>query len=158
MSSKTAAQDSKLGGPSWLAEELETVVHELAHFERPSASEGERRAAEWIAGHIRRLGHSATVEIERAHGGYWWPLGLLNGGVALAGLAAGRSRSRWARVALAGLGGSAAAAIWDEVSGGRLWFRRAALPHRDTFNGGAEAGDSDATETLVGGEQHDAPP
>ena len=27
------------------------------------------------------------MEVERAHGGYWWPLGLLNVGAALAGLA-----------------------------------------------------------------------
>src|SRR5271154_3074363 len=104
MASKTAEHDSKHTGPSWLAQELETGVHELAGVERPSASEGERRAAEWIASHLRQLGQPATVEVERAHGGYWWPLGLLNGGVALAGLAAGRSRSRWARLALAGLG------------------------------------------------------
>lgn len=132
------------------------MVHELASFERPSASEGERRGAEWIAARIRQLGHPATVEIERAHGGYWWPLGLLNGGVALAGLATRRSRSRWTRLLAAGLSVGAAAAIWDEVGGGRLWFRRAVLPHRDTFNVVAEAGDPDGAETVVVVAHHDA--
>ncbi len=88
----TARTDSgsRLDAHAWLAEELETVVRTLARYERPSASEGERRAAEWIAARMRQHGHRATVEVERAHGGYWWPLGLLNGGSALAGLAARR--------------------------------------------------------------------
>ena len=132
------------------------MVHELASFERPSASEGERRAAEWVAAHMRKLGHPARVEVERAHGGYWWPLGLLNGGVALAGLAASRSRSRRMRGLATSVGVGAAAAIWDEVGGGRLWFRRAVLPHRDTFNVVAEAGDPDGAETVVVVAHHDA--
>jgi len=140
----------------WLAEELRTVVEELAAYERPSASEGERRAAEWIAERLRTQGHEATVEVERAHGGFWWPLGLLNAGVTLAGLAALRRRSRRGRLLTAALGAGAAAAIWDELGGGRLWFRRAALPHRDTFNVVAQAGDPDADETVVVVSHHDA--
>src|SRR5271156_5070880 len=156
MNSNAAENGAVLEGPSWLAQELAEVVHELAGYERPSASEGERRAADWIAGPLRQMGLPATVEVERAHGGYWWPLGLLNGGVALAGLGARRSRRRWTRLVAAGFGAGAAAAIWDEVGGGRLWFRRAALPHRDTFNVVAEAGDPDGAETLVVVAHHDA--
>jgi acetylornithine deacetylase/succinyl-diaminopimelate desuccinylase-like protein len=153
---RTTGNGSALAGPSWLEQELNTVVHELAGFARPSASEGERRAADWIAARMAKFGHNPTVEVERAHGGYWWPLGVLNGGVALAGLAAHRSRSRWTRLLAAGLGAGAAAAIWDDVSGGRLWFRRAALPHRDTFNVVAEAGDPDGAETVLVVAHHDA--
>jgi hypothetical protein len=131
-------------------------VRELAGYERPSASEGERRAAEWIAARMRVHGHDARVEVERAHGGFWWPLGLLNGSVALAGLAARRSRSRRTRILAGALGVGAAAAIWDELGGGRLWFRRAALPHRDTFNVLAEAGEPGAAETVVVVAHHDA--
>jgi hypothetical protein len=156
MASRAAGNGSTLAGPSWLERELSTVVHELAGFARPSASDGERRAADWIATRMAQFGHAATVEIEHAHGGYWWPLGLLNGGVALAGLAARRSRSRWMRLLAAGLGAGAAAAIWDEVGGGRLWFRRAALPHRETFNVVAEAGDPDGAETVLVVAHHDA--
>src|ERR1039458_1261219 len=148
------ADGSMLTRPSWLTGEMETVVHELAGFERPSASQGERRAAEWLATHMRELGHPATVEAERAHGGYWWPLGLLNAGAALAGL--GARGWRWTRLLAAGLGVASAAAIWDDVGGGRLWFRRAALPHRDTFNMVAEAGDPDGVETVVVVAHHDA--
>jgi hypothetical protein len=156
MASTTTESDSGFAAPAWLAQEMDAVVHELAGFERSSASEGERQAAEWLAAHMRRLGHPARVEVERAHGGYWWPLGLLNGCVAVAGLAAQRSRSRWARVLAAGLGIGAATAIWDEVGGGRLWFRRAVLPHRDTFNVVAEAGDSDGDQTVLVVAHHDA--
>src|SRR5271163_403227 len=156
MTPDLAENGAALAAPPWLAQELAAVVHELAGYERPSASEGERRAAEWIAGRLRQLGLPATVEVERAHGGYWWPLGLLNGGVALAGFAARRSPGRWARLLTAGLGVGAAAAIWDEVGGGRLWFRRAALPHRDTFNVVAQAGDPDGAETIVVVAHHDA--
>jgi hypothetical protein len=156
MSSAPTTNGSRPTAQPWLAHELRTVVGELDRFKRPSASEGERRGADWIAARMRRHGHRSTVEIERAHGGYWWPLGLLNGGAALAGLAVHRSRARWARLAAGSLSAAAAAAIWDEVGGGRLWFRRAVLPHRDTFNVVAEAGDPDGTETIVVVAHHDA--
>jgi acetylornithine deacetylase/succinyl-diaminopimelate desuccinylase-like protein len=156
MSSPTARRDSELTQRPWLKAELETVVHELASFPRASASPGERRAAEWIAARMREHGHDASVEVERAHGGYWWPLGLLNGAVAAVGLAARRSRSRAIRVLAGAMGAGAAAAIWDELGGGQLWFRRAALPHRDTYNVVAQAGDPNATETIVVVAHHDA--
>ena len=57
-------------------------------YERGSASPGERRAAEWLAGELRDAGcRDVRVEEERAHGGYWWPLGLLNAGVGAGGRA-----------------------------------------------------------------------
>jgi len=156
MSPTSTSDGAQPATQPWLAQELRTVVSELARFKRPSASEGERRAADWIASRLRRHGHASTVEAERAHGGYWWPLGLLNGATALTGLAARRSRSRWTRLLATVLGAGAAAAIWDEVGGGRLWFRRAALAHRDTFNVVAEAGDPDGDETVVVVAHHDA--
>jgi hypothetical protein len=127
---------------------IERVVRELASYERPSASNGERRAADWLAGEFRSAGCRVRVEEERAHGGYWWPLGLLNAASALAALL-GR------RVA-AVVGAVAAAAVHDDVSGGKLWFRRRALPHRSTWNVVAEAGDPDASRTVVFIAHHDA--
>ena len=114
---------------------IERVVRELASYERPSASDGERRAADWLEGEFRAAGCRVRVEEERAHGGYWWPLGLLNAASALAALL-GR------RVATV-VGAVAAAAVYDDVSGRRLWFRRL-LPHRPTWNVVAEAGDPHA--------------
>ena len=126
----------------------ERVVRELAAFERPSASEGERRAADWIAAELRDAGcREVRVEEELAHGGYWWPLGLLNA----AALLAARHRLLAALV-----GGAAAAAIWDDVSGGRQWFRRGALPQRPTWNVVAEAGDPAGERTVIFTAHHDA--
>ena len=127
---------------------IERVVRELASYERPSASEGERRAAEWLAGELGAAGcRRVRVDEERAHGGYWWPLGLLNAAPALAALAGRR---------LAALvGGVAAAAVYDDVSGGRLWFRRRLLPHRPTWNVVAETGDPGGARTVVFIAHHD---
>jgi hypothetical protein len=128
---------------------MERVVRELTAFERPSASEGERRAAEWLAAELTAAGcREVRTEQERAHGGYWWPLGLLNAGAALAALAGRR--------AAAVVGGLSAAAVYDDVSGGRLWFRRRALPHRPTWNVVAEAGDPQGRRTVVVIAHHDA--
>jgi acetylornithine deacetylase/succinyl-diaminopimelate desuccinylase-like protein len=156
MASGTAESEAQPSSHGWLAEELHVVVEELASYVRPSASEGERQAAEWIAARLREHGHEATVEAERAHGGYWWPLGLMNAAVTLAGVVAGRTRSGRTRLAAGVIGVGAAAAIWDELGGGRLWFRRAMLPHRDTFNVVAETGERDAEQTVVVVAHHDA--
>ena len=129
---------------------IEQVVRELASYERPSASEGEHRAAEWLAGELRSAGcREVRVEEERAHGGYWWPLGILNAAAGLAALAGGRRAATL-------VGGAAAAAVYDDVGGGRLWFRRRALPSRPTWNVVAEAGDPDGTRTVVFVAHHDA--
>jgi hypothetical protein len=128
---------------------IERVVRELASYERGSASPGERRAAEWLAGELRDAGcRDVRVEEERAHGGYWWPLGILN---ALAALAA-----MLGRLPAALVGGVASAAVYDDVSGGRLWFRRRALPHRSTWNVLGELGDPGAPRTVVFVAHHDA--
>jgi acetylornithine deacetylase/succinyl-diaminopimelate desuccinylase-like protein len=128
---------------------IERTVRELASFERPSASDGERRAAEWIGAELRAAGcRDVRVEEERAHGGYWWPLGLLN---AAALVAASLGRKAGAVV-----GGMAAAAVYDDVSGGKLWFRRRVLPHRPTYNVVGELGAPDAPRTVVFVAHHDA--
>jgi hypothetical protein len=127
---------------------LERVVRELASYERPSASDGERRAAEWLAGEFEDAGcHAVRVEEERAHGGYWWPLGLLNAGTVLAALLG--------RGAGALVGAGAAAAVYDDVSGRKLWFRRRLLPHRPTWNVVAELGNARANRTVVFIAHHD---
>ena len=128
---------------------IERVIRELASYERGSASAGERRAAEWLAGELRAAGcREVRVEKERAHGGYWWPLGLLNAASGLAALAG--------RLPAAVVGAFASAAVYDDVSGGRLWFRRRLLPHRSTWNVVAELGDPEAPRTVVYVAHHDA--
>lgn len=143
------------GAPRRVA--LQQAISHLATIERPSASDGERHAAEWIASRLRELGHAARVEEERAHGGYWWPLAVPNVVAAAAGIwLARRPRSPARRVAAVLTGAAAAAAVWDDVGGGRLWFRRAMLRRRSTWNVVAEAGDQGARRTVVLVAHHDA--
>jgi len=122
---------------------------------RPSASAGERRAAEAIAARLRALGCRVAVEEERAHGGYWWPIGLVNGVAAGAGVFAMRRRGWPARALAAIAAGTGAGALWDDLGHGRRWFRRV-LPHRSTWNVVAEAGDRAGERTVVLISHHDA--
>jgi hypothetical protein len=135
------------------AARLEDAIRHLAAIPRPSASAGEREAAEWLAGELREAGcRDVRVEEERAHGTYWWPLGLLTGLAALGGIAALRGR----RLLGLAAGAFAAVGIAGDVGGGSLWFRRRFLPHRSTWNVVAEAGDPDARDTVVFVGHHDA--
>lgn len=130
---------------------IETAIRHLASFERGSASEGERRAAEWIAERLREEGLEPRLSDHPAHGGYWWPLGLATGAAAVAGLLGGRRRALAALVGAAG-----AAAVWDDLVIWRHLTRRAVGRRKRTFNVVAEAGDRDAAHTLVVVAHHDA--
>ncbi len=134
---------------------LRQVIAHLAAIDRPSASPGEREAAEWIAAQLAEFGATVRVEEERAHGGYWLPLGVPNALAGAAGLLARRG-GRHRRALATAVGALAAAAIWDDVGGGRLWFRRRFLPSRPTWNVVAETGDPRAERTLVFVAHHDA--
>jgi peptidase M28-like protein len=139
------------------ASDWRAAIRELAAMKRPSASEGERRAAELIAARLSALGCEAAVEEERAHGGYWWPIGLVNAICAAGGVAAlRRKRGRLTRGIVAGIAGAGAAALWDDLGHGRRWFRRTALPHRPTWNVVATVGAPEAERTLVLIAHHDA--
>ncbi len=133
-----------------------SAIVSLASFPRPSASVGERRAAEWIAARLRKLGYEPRVEEERAVGGYWWPLGLANALAGAAGTLALSRRQRGSRALAVALGGLAAAALWDDLGHGRRWFRGALLPKRPTWNVVAEAGDPNGAHTIVVIAHHDA--
>src|SRR5512132_355063 len=125
---------------------LRATVEHLASFDRPSASDGERRAAEWIRGELEALGVPARVEEEQAVGSMAIPLALLSAAGVLAAVGGRR---------LAPLGLLAAAGIVDDVSGGPQVFRRV-LKHRPTYSVIGEAGDPNAAETLVFVAHHDA--
>src|SRR5439155_102687 len=70
---------------------LRATVEHLAAFDRPSASEGERRAAEWIGGELEAHGVPAVIEEEPAVGSMAVPVGLLSALGALAGLGGRRT-------------------------------------------------------------------
>ncbi len=131
----------------WLRERLE----ELEKIDRPSASDGERRAAEWLVERFAEVGAPARIEAESAHGTYWWPLGLGAGLGALAALAALRGR----RVLGAALGALGAAGIADDFPPGKRRLRRV-LPRRTTYNVVCELGDPEAERAIVISAHHDS--
>jgi hypothetical protein len=122
-------------------------IRRLAAVERPSASAGERRAAEWIVEQLAEGDARPRIEIERAHGTHL-PFALPSA----LGLAAGFARSRLAAALMAGLG---TAAIVDELGGHRRLLRRA-WARRRTYNVVAELGDPLAARTVVFASHHDA--
>jgi hypothetical protein len=136
----------------WLRGRLE----KLSEIDRPSASEGEREAAEWLAAELREAGaRDVVVEAEpEANGTFWVPLGLLAGVGALAGIAALRG-GRLARAAAAVTGAAASALAADEMPPGRRRFRRM-LPKRTAHHVLAELGPEDAERTIVLMSHHDA--
>jgi Peptidase family M28 len=136
----------------WLRGRLD----ELCAIERPSASPGERRAAEWLAAQLDEAGVD-RVEIEEepgANGTYWWPIGLLAGASALAGAAALR-HGRLGRLIAAATGAGAAGLVADELPPGSRRFRRL-LPNRTAHHVLAEIGPADAERTVVVMGHHDA--
>jgi hypothetical protein len=132
----------------WLRERLE----ELERVERPSASEGERRAAEWLVAQFAELGAEARIEAETANGTFWWSLGL---GAALGVLGSTLTfRGRRLLGALLALVG--AAGIAEDFPPNQRRLRRL-LPRRTTYNVACELGDPGAERTIVFIAHHDAP-
>ncbi len=132
---------------SRLREEIEA----LSAIHRPSASEGEHEAAEWIGDRFRDLGLQPRIEEEPAHGTYWYPLGISAAIAAVGGVAALRGR----RGIGALLGTLGAASIWDDVSVGKRPLRRA-LSNKKTYNVIAELGPKNAERTVVFMSHHDS--
>ena len=133
-------------------EPLREQVAELAAIHRPSASDGERRAAEWVDGAAcARTAPARGIETERAHGGYWGPLTLLSLAGALGALVGGRSRA----------GRRRARRRRGRGRVGRHHRRRAPRAPRCSrsttrYNVVAEMGPADARRTVVLVAHHDA--
>lgn len=159
---------------------MRSMLEELERIDRPSASAGEREAAEWLVAQFGELGLEARIEEETAHGTYWWPIGIgtiLGVLASLLGLSAGRARARAAAVATAGeavprrarrhrgglrrllaaaLGALGAYGIASDFPPNRRFFRRF-LPRRATYNVICEiepAGPAERTVVLIA--HHDA--
>jgi hypothetical protein len=130
---------------------LRAQLEELERIDRPSASEGERRAAEWLVERFAELGAEARIEPEPAHGTYWWPLGIGAALGALGGIAALRGR----RLLGAAVASAAAAGMASDYPPGKRLLRRI-LPRRTTYNVVCELGPSDAQRTIVLIAHHDA--
>lgn len=134
-----------------MEDRLRAHLEELERIERPSASEGERRAAEWLVERLAEVGAEARIEAEPAHGTYWWPLGIGAALGALGGVAALRGR----RLLGGALAAAGAAGIASDYPPGPRWLRRL-LPTRTTYNVVCELGPADAERTVVLIAHHDA--
>jgi hypothetical protein len=139
----------RLGEPD--ACRLRTHLEQLERIHRPSASEGERVAAEWLVARLADAGAEARIEEEPANGTFWWPVGIGAALGALGGWAALRGR----RALGFGLAASGAAAIANDFppNSRRL---RSLLPKRRTHNVVCEIGPEDAERTVVVIAHHDA--
>ena len=129
-------------------QQLRERVERLAELDRESCSEGEREGARLLARELESLGAFVSTEAERAHGTYWWPIGLATAAAAAAGARGGRSAAL--------VGALAAAAVADDVSAGPHVLRRALLRRRTTVNVSAELGDPDAPQKVVFVAHHDS--
>jgi hypothetical protein len=130
---------------------LRDLVETLSSIHRPTASVGERRAAEWLLAKLREHGARGEIEAERVHGTFWWPLGLAAATGFAAGLAAlaGRRALGGALAALAG------AAALDDLPPGKRRLRRV-LSQRTATTVVTEMGPADAERTVVLVAHHDA--
>jgi hypothetical protein len=137
--------------PPPLSGRLRDLLEGLEKIDRPSASPGERKAAEWIVERLAEAGGHARIESEPAHGTYWWPLGIGTAAGALGGLAALAGR-RWTAAALGAFG---AAAIATDFPPQDRPLRRL-LPENECSNVVCEIGDPEADRTVVLVSHHDA--
>jgi hypothetical protein len=135
---------------------LREVIEALAPIERRAGSEGERRAAEWIAERLRAAGCPAEVEEEQFLDGYASLLGSLSTASGLAGVTALAS-PRVRRLAGA-VAGAVMVAIADDVSNGPRVARRVMSPPQTTWNVVGRCGSASAPRTLVVLAHHDAAP
>ena len=131
---------------------LRGLLDELCSFERETATDGERRAAEWLADRLRERGVEPRLETERIHSTYWWPLGIASAAGAAAAIAARRGH----RVLGAALGLLGAAAAADDMPGDGRRRLRSLLPARTATQLVAEVGPRDAARTVVVSAHHDA--
>jgi hypothetical protein len=142
---------SRVPPPS--VETIREVVEALAPIERAPCSDGERRAAEWLAARLSDAGcDSVRLEEERAFGIYLPTLACLG----LAATAGAALVLRGQRAVGAAISLVAASALVDEAQNGPRLLRRALLRARRTVNVVASVGEADRRVTLVVLAHHDA--
>ncbi|MEX0621057.1 MAG: M28 family peptidase [Solirubrobacterales bacterium] len=164
------AVEAQPGAEGWLRERLE----KLERIERPSASAGEREAAEWIVSEFETLGAGARIETEAAHGTYWWPLaiGAVAGAAGATILLADGSRPTGSGESHFGRGRSRAMGLGRRLIGGGLGLAglaaiardfppherplRRILPKNEASNVVCELGDPEGERTVVLVSHHDA--
>jgi hypothetical protein len=153
MGTSAASAPDKATPPHLEQAWLRQLVEGLSAIHRPSASPGEREAAEWLLARLAEHGVEGEIESEPAHGTSWWPLGIAAAAGALGGFLALRGK-RGLGALIAGAAG--AAAIDDLPPHGKRRLRKL-LPHGERSQVVAQIGPEDAERTVVVMAHHDAP-
>lgn len=133
--------------------QLRADIDGLCRFHRPSASEGEREAARWVASRFSELGLEPELEEFRFYPDYWNVWGAhaaISGAAGLAALASRRLARPSARLACL-----VAASFWGDLTCGFYWLR-SAFPARQSYNVLARLPNSAASRVLVVSAHHDA--
>jgi Peptidase family M28 len=130
------------------------VIDELASIPRLPTSDGERAAAYLIRDRLAGYGCRAAVEEVSAYRSYAWPIGVLSA----VGVVSAMASLRGHRIVGAIGGAAAAAGIVDDISGGAMLCRRAAMRPGTAYNVVAETGDPASSRTLVVLAHDDAAP
>ena len=134
-------------------ERLLADIRSLSAIHRPSASAGEREAAEWVASRLRETGFEPAVEEFRFYPAYWTAWGIHVSLAALAGIASLLSR-RLARPS-AVMSSLLAISFWGDLTTGFHWLR-SLLPAQSGYNVVARLPNPGAKRVLVLSAHHDA--
>lgn len=132
--------------------ELRGTIETLCGWERGSASEGERRAAEWIAAALREQGCDVQLDAEQGYAGFAPQCSALDAAGVVAGVLGALGRRRAAAL----VGTAAFLGLVDEACNGPRVLRTALLRRRPVWNVVAKTGDRRAHDVLVLLAHHDA--
>jgi hypothetical protein len=136
-----------------LQERLGADIEGLCRFHRPSASEGERQAAEWVASRLREIGLEPELEEFLFYPDYWNVWGSHAALAGAAGMVALLSRRlAWPAARVSAF---LAASFWGDLTCGFHWLR-SWFPARQSYNVVARLANPSAERVLVISAHHDA--
>lgn len=139
--------------PDDLQAQLLADIEGLCRFQRPSASEGEREAAHWVASRFQDAGLEPELEEFSFYPDYWtvWAAHM---GLGLAASYIGLGGRRLGALG-AILGAATALSFWGDASARFHWLR-SLFPARPSYNVLARLRNPDAQGVIVFCAHHDA--
>jgi hypothetical protein len=135
-------------------ERLLADICSLCAIHRPSASAGEREAADWVASRLREMGFEAAIEEFCFCPAYWTAWGIHVSAAALAGIGSLLSRRLAGPAAV--ISSLLAISFWGDLSTGFHWLR-GLLRAQPGYNVLARLPNPGAKRVLVVSAHHDAP-
>src|SRR3990172_8255728 len=139
--------------PDDLQAQLLADIEGLCRFQRPSASEGEREAAHWVASRFQDAGLEPELEEFSFYPDYW-TVGAAHMGLGLAASYIGLGGRRLGALG-AILGAATALSFWGDASARFHWLR-SLFPPRPSYNVLARLRNPDAQGVIVFCAHHDA--